>query len=170
MSAYPQSPTSPEFAIENPFAADAAAMWRIARDSRSLDLNSSYAYLLWCTHFRSTSVVAKLGAEAIGFVTGYVPPEHPDTIMIWQIAVSDEYRGRGVALAMLNAVINRGGPGGYRWLKTTIGPSNEASVALFTALADQRLSIISRTSMFSTADFPDSHEPEDLYTVGPLRD
>ena len=167
MSGYLHAPISGEVVVEKPTAADAAAMWRIARDSRSLDLNSSYAYLLWCTHFRSTSAVAKLGDEPIGFVTGYVPPEYPDTIMIWQIAVADQYRGRGVALAMLNAVIDHGG---YRWLKTTIGPANQASTALFTALADQRLTIISRTSMFTTADFPDSHEREDLYTVGPLAD
>lgn len=162
--------TRNQVVIEKPTAADAAAMWRIARDSHSLDLNSSYAYLLWSTHFRSTSAVAKLGDEAIGFVTGYVPPEHPDTIMIWQIAVADQYRGRGVALALLNTVIDRHDQDPYRWLKTTIGPSNQASMALFTALADQRLTIISRTSMFTTADFPDSHEPEDLYTIGPLAD
>lgn len=40
-------------------------MWRIARDSGVLDLNSSYAYLLWCTDFPSTSAVARVDGEPI---------------------------------------------------------------------------------------------------------
>ena len=94
--------------ITEPNASHAAAMWRIARDSKTLDLNSSYAYLLWCAHFSSTSAVATVGEEVIGFVTGYVPPDDPGTIMIWQIAVRDDFQGRGVARALLDEVADRG--------------------------------------------------------------
>jgi L-2,4-diaminobutyric acid acetyltransferase len=40
-----------------PVASDAADLWRLARDSGSLDLNSPYAALLWCTDFADTTVV-----------------------------------------------------------------------------------------------------------------
>lgn len=152
--------------ISEPTTAHAAAMWRIARDSRSLDLNSSYAYLLWCADFSATSAVATCGEDVVGFVTGYVPPDDPGTIMIWQVAVRDEFRGRGVARALLNAVIDRGG---FTWLKCTVGRSNDASAALFTGLADERHAILSRTTKFATSDFPDAHEPEDLFVIGPLQ-
>jgi diaminobutyrate acetyltransferase len=158
--------TSYDVSFRSPSVGDAAAVWRIARDCESLDLNSSYAYLLWCAHFSATSSVAVVGGEAVGFVTGYVPPDQPDTLMIWQIAVRDDARGRGIAQALLDSVTDR--QQGIRWLKTTIAQSNTASRALFTAFADGRAAIISRTCMFSTSDFPDQHEPEDLYVIGPL--
>lgn len=83
-------------------------MWRIARDSQALDLNSSYSYLLWCRDFAGTSVVAR-GEDGgpIGFVTGYVRPERPQTLVVWQVAVDDEHRGRGLAGAMLDGLTDR---------------------------------------------------------------
>ncbi|CAO0837892.1 L-2,4-diaminobutyric acid acetyltransferase OS=Streptomyces microflavus OX=1919 GN=ectA_1 PE=3 SV=1 [Streptomyces microflavus] len=55
---------------------DGAAIWRIARDSEVLDLNSSYSYLLWCRDFAATSAVARgEDGEPIAFVTGYIRPE-----------------------------------------------------------------------------------------------
>src|SRR5205823_2377512 len=54
--------------IETPTKADGAQLWRIARDSAKLDLNSPYAYLLWCRDFAETSCVAREGDEAVGFV------------------------------------------------------------------------------------------------------
>jgi L-2,4-diaminobutyric acid acetyltransferase len=60
--------------IAEPVLADGPHLWRLARDSRVLDLNSSYAYLLWCRDFAATSVVAKVDGNVVGFVTGYVRP------------------------------------------------------------------------------------------------
>lgn len=154
--------------IERPTAADAAAMWQLARKSGDLDVNSSYAYLLWCDHFASTSAVAWLDDELIGFVTGFIPPREPDTLLIWQVAVATDHRGTGVGLALLDALLDRGGPRPFQWLKTTIGRSNHASRALFTALADRRQTTCSRTFGYSADLFPDAHEAEDLCTIGPF--
>ena len=52
--------------IEFPTKADGAALWRIARDSQKLDLNTPYAYLLWCRDFADTSVVAKVDGQPVG--------------------------------------------------------------------------------------------------------
>src|SRR3954453_20075010 len=81
--------------IDRPEVADGAALWRIARDSEALDLNSSYSYLLWCRDFAATSAVAR-GADGnpVGFLTGYVRPEQPHTLFVWQVAVDAAQRGR----------------------------------------------------------------------------
>ncbi len=80
--------------LDTPRVDDGAAIWRIARDSKTLDLNSSYSYLLWCRDFAATSVVARDGAgEPVGFITGYVRPQQPRTLLVWQVAV-DEARPR----------------------------------------------------------------------------
>mgnify|MGYP002651547875 CR=1 FL=1 len=42
---------------------DGAAMWRIARDSQVLDVNTSYAYLLMARDFGAHSAVAEMGGE-----------------------------------------------------------------------------------------------------------
>ncbi|MGY5138554.1 diaminobutyrate acetyltransferase, partial [Streptomyces nigrescens] len=42
------------FKLDTPRVEDGAAIWRIARDSKTLDLNSSYSYLLWCRDFAAT--------------------------------------------------------------------------------------------------------------------
>ena len=76
--------------IDRPDVADGSALWRIAGDSGTLDLNSSYSYLLWCRDFADTSAVARdETGEPVGFVTGYVRPERPDTLLVWQVAVDE---------------------------------------------------------------------------------
>ena len=50
--------------IDRPHVVDGAALWRIAKDSGNLDLNSSYSYLLWCRDFAGTSAVARTASTA----------------------------------------------------------------------------------------------------------
>ncbi|WP_241249244.1 diaminobutyrate acetyltransferase [Rhodococcus sp. X156] len=141
-------------------------MWEIARDSQVLDVNSSYAYVLWGRDFSGTSIVALDHDRVVGFVTGYRRPDRQDTLFVWQVAVDADQRGKGVAGRMLDGVLDRLATAGVVRLETTISPDNEASQALFTALARRRGVPISTEELFRPEHFPDSHEAEDLYTVG----
>jgi len=157
--------------IDRPTVADGAALWRIARDSEVLDLNSSYSYLLWCRDFAATSAVARdEHGEPVGFLTGYVRPERPDTLLVWQVAVDSAYRGRGLAAALLDGLATRlVAERGLRTVETTISPDNTASQRLFTAFAERRGAGLEREVLFDTGLFPDGpHEPEVLYRIGPL--
>ncbi|NIH78231.1 diaminobutyrate acetyltransferase [Amycolatopsis viridis] len=158
--------------IENPTKADGAALWRIARDSQKLDLNSPYAYLLWCRDFADTSVVARVDGNAVGFVIAYRRPAAPDTALVWQVAVDASQRGQGLAGSLLDDLFTRLVADGVRYLETTITPDNKASIRLFTSFAERWQAHLETTELFSTADFPDDdtrHEREDLYRIGPLR-
>lgn len=149
---------------------DGAAIWRIARDSKALDLNSSYSYLLWCRDFARTSVVARDGrGEPVGFVTGYVRPERPGTLVVWQVAVDHAYRGRGLATAMLDGLTERVTGLGIDRVETTITPDNHASNRLFTAYGERHGAPIEREVLFDDGQFPDGHGTEVLYRIGPLR-
>lgn len=143
-------------------------MWRIARDSGKLDLNSPYAYLLWCRDFAATSVVARVGEEVAGFVTGYARPDAPDTFVVWQVAVAASHRGRGLAHRMLCHLTERLAPQGARFLEATVTPDNTPSTRLFTAFATDRGAEISRRVLFDGAAFPEPHEAEILLRIGPL--
>ncbi|MGW7551219.1 diaminobutyrate acetyltransferase, partial [Streptomyces rimosus] len=61
------------FKLDTPRVEDGAAIWRIARDSKALDLNSSNSDRLWCRDFAATSAVARDGAgEPAAIITGYL--------------------------------------------------------------------------------------------------
>lgn len=155
--------------IDHPTRSDGAELWRIARDSQKLDLNSSYAYLLWCHDFADTSVVARVDGAPVGFIIGYRKPSSPDTAIVWQVAVDASQRGRGLAGKLLDGMYSDLVANGVRYLETTITPDNAASIALFTSFAKRWNAGIAREDLFAATDFPeDGHEQEDLYRIGPL--
>ncbi|WP_052021098.1 diaminobutyrate acetyltransferase [Actinokineospora spheciospongiae] len=154
--------------IEQPSTKDGCELWRIARDSRVLDLNSSYAYLLWCRDFAGTSLVARVDGRVVGFVIGFTRPTEPGTVVVWQIAVDADQRGQGLAAALLDELAAALAPRGVRTVETTISPDNAASIALFTAFARRHRTDIDRAELFGADHFPDEHEAEDLYRIGPL--
>ncbi|MBT2488767.1 diaminobutyrate acetyltransferase [Streptomyces sp. ISL-96] len=158
--------------IEAPRVEDGAAIWRIARDSKALDLNSSYSYLLWCRDFAATSVVARdsPGGEPIAFITGYVRPERPDTLVVWQVAVDHGHRGRGLAGTLLEALTEKvTARQGVTTIETTVTPDNTASDRLFTSYAERRGVPLEREVLFDGELFPEgTHLPEVLYRIGPI--
>ncbi|WP_138959023.1 diaminobutyrate acetyltransferase [Streptomyces sp. YIM 121038] len=159
--------------LDTPDVADGAAIWRIARDSKVLDLNSSYSYLLWCRDFAATSVVARdADGEPVGFVTGYVRPDAPRTLVVWQAAVDHAHRGRGLAAALLDGLTAKVvGTRGITTVETTITPGNTASERLFSSYARRHGAGVERTVLFDAAHFPaedGGHDPEVLHVIGPL--
>lgn len=155
--------------FRRPVVADGASMWRIARDSRTLDVNSPYAYLLWCRDFDTTSIVADLDGRVVGYVTGYLRPAQPDTLLIWQVAVDEAQRGQRLAGRMLAALVDGLAGKSVCRMETTITPDNAASVALFCSFARSRHSEIERETLFDADDFPDGHDAEVLFRIGPWR-
>jgi L-2,4-diaminobutyric acid acetyltransferase len=164
----------PGVVLDSPRTEDGAVLWRIARDSRVLDLNSSYSYLLWCRDYAATSIVARDATDPlqapVGFITGYTRPDAPRTLLIWQVAVDSSRRGQGLAGAMLDALALRAGATcGVDVIETTITPGNKASHRLFTSFAERHSAAVAREVLFDAGAFPEAgHEPEVLYRIGPL--
>ena len=150
---------------------DGASLWRLAKDSKTLDLNSSYSYLLWCRDFAGTSAVARgADGEPVGFITGYVRPDRPRTLLVWQVAVDSAHRGHGIAAALLDGLTARlTAERGITEVETTITPGNTASERLFTSFAARHGAQVDREVLFGADLFPDGpHDPEVLYRIGPL--
>lgn len=154
--------------LRAPEIADAGRIWEIAATSGELDLNSSYAYLMWCRDHWETSVVAEIDGETVGFVTGYIRPNAPLTLFVWQVAVDAEFRGRGIGLAMLGGLVDRLRGRSVTMVETTITRDNAGSIAMFSALARNRGARIGRRPLFEPEDFPDGHDAEELYIIGPF--
>lgn len=165
------APTTSTTSIDRPRPADGPTLWRLARDSRTLDLNSAYSYLLWCRDFAGTSAVARdPSGRAVGFVIGYLRPESPGTLLVWQVAVDESARGLGIAGALLDSLSARvAAEHGLSSLETTVSPGNLASERLFASYAERHDATLTREVLFTAEEFPGGgHAPEVLHRIGPL--
>jgi L-2,4-diaminobutyric acid acetyltransferase len=156
-----------QWTIGRPSVPDGVACWRLAAATGVLDVNSRYAYLLWCRDFAATSVVARSNDDVIGFITGFRRPDRPSTLVVWQVAVAEAARGMGVAGAMLDALFD--GVLDVEHLETTITPDNDASIALFSRFAERRGAAVRRSELFGAELLGRGHQPEILFRIGPIQ-
>lgn len=148
--------------------ADGPSLWRLAADLETLETNSAYAYLLLCRDFGDSCRVALEGERVVGFVVGYRPPRRPETLFVWQIGVHPDARGRGLAGRLLRHVVGGPGSAGVTCLEATVTPGNEASRALFRSFGRAVDAPCEVTPHFVREHFPEPHEPEDLFRIGPF--
>ncbi len=152
-----------------PCKADGFALHQLIAACPPLDPNSIYCNLLQCHHFAETCVAAERDSKLLGFVSGYLIPNEPDTLFIWQVAVHTDARGLGLAKHMIRAILERPGCGRVRRLKTTITPDNDASWGMFRSLArDLGARIDEQVEYERDAHFGGHHDDETLLTIGPI--
>ncbi|MFC6978152.1 diaminobutyrate acetyltransferase [Microbulbifer taiwanensis] len=164
-----------EVLLRRPVSEDGADVHRLISRCPPLDENSLYCNLLHSSHFAATSVAAQWeGAgeekgELAGFVSGYLVPERPDTLFVWQVAVAEEARGLGLAGRMIRDILGRPSCAQVRYLETTITPGNEASWALFRGLARKLDTGCAESVMFDRErHFRGRHDSEMLLRIGPF--
>lgn len=158
-----------EITFREPRDGDGAAMWQVVREGGVLDENSSYAYIMFADRFADTCVVAEHDGEVVGFVMAFRPPRDPDVIFVWQIGVHSRARGQGLARRLLEYLVQRDACVGVRYMETNITPDNMASQRLFRAFAREvghaRVEV---RPGYEEAIFPNGHDSEDLYRIGPF--
>lgn len=161
--------TKQSVTFHKPTLADAADIHTLINRCPPLDVNSLYLYLLLCQHHSGTCVVVKRGNEVVGYVSGYIPPQQPDVLFIWQVAVDETARGQGLAGRMLAEVLDRPENKQAKFIETTISPSNEASQALFKRFAEKRNTDCTQELLFKKQHFgKEAHEEEVLFRIGPF--
>jgi len=158
--------------FRNPKTEDGKYFWEIAKASKTLDVNSAYHYLIMCRHFGKACIAAERQGQVVGFVTAYIPPDSPDTVFVWQVAVDEKERGQGLGMQMLINVVKNVKALNVKNLDATITPSNQASINLFTAAARELNAPFEfEKEFFSAANFgQNDHEPEMLFHIGPISD
>lgn len=152
--------------MRTPSVHDGAQLWSIVRSTTTLDLNSPYCYFLLADHFADTCVIASSAGEPVGAVVGYRKPSDPRTLFVWQVAVADSHRGRGIGRAMLDHLVATVAP---ERVEASVGPSNEASLRMFRSLARAWGGDFASGPWLTPDLFPEpGHEAEDLIRIGPL--
>ncbi len=155
--------------LRRPVSEDGARVHQLIGNCPPLDTNSLYCNLLQASHFAATSVAAERDGELLGFISGYLIPDRPDTLFIWQVAVAENGRGMGLAGRMLREILSRPACRAVSHLETTITPDNDASWALFRSLARKLGAACSDSVMFDRErHFNGQHDSEMLLRIGPF--
>ena len=114
-------------------------------------------------------MAAECDGELVGWVSGYCPPEEPDSVFVWQVAVHESARGAGLGRRMLETLINSDGAKKATKLKTTITKANDASWALFRSFAKSLDAAISDEEWLNReTEFGGRHDSEFMVTIGPF--
>ncbi len=152
--------------LRKPCAEDGAAVWDLIKACKPLDENSMYCNLVQCEHFGDTCVVGEMDGEIVGWVSGYVRPDDPETLFVWQVAVSEKARGTGLGSLMLTELMSRESCAEVNRLQTTITRDNAASWALFRKFSDIADGTLSSEPYFSKSEhFKDMHDTEHMVTI-----
>lgn len=114
-------------------------------------------------------MIAKSGDTVVGFISGYRIPSRPEVLFVWQVVVSSQARGQGLAGRMLQAQLESDACEGVRFMETTITKDNAASRALFKKFADKHGAALEESSFFDQdIHFQGKHDSEFLIRIGPF--
>lgn len=152
--------------LRKPVPEDGAGIWELIKACKPLDENSMYCNLIQCDHFRDTCVLAELAGKPAGWVSAYVMPNDPETLFVWQVAVSGDARGTGLGGLMLTSLLGRDECEGVKRLQTTITRENSASWGLFRKFADQSGARLTSQAYFGEdLHFQGHHDTEYMVTI-----
>ncbi|MFC4076832.1 diaminobutyrate acetyltransferase [Salinithrix halophila] len=164
-----RNPASGTVSFRKPSEEDGTAVWELIKNTGVLDLNSAYSYLMLCKYFSDTCVLAEEEGRVVGFVSAFKQPESPDVIFVWQVAVDESQRGKGMGKTLLRELLKRSACSEVSYLEATISPSNKASQSLFEGLARDLETDCGTSVCFSEELFPgEGHESEWTYRIGPF--
>jgi L-2,4-diaminobutyric acid acetyltransferase len=159
----------PQHRFRRPEGRDGPAIFDLIASCPPLDPNSLYCNLLQTTHFSGTCILAERDGLIDGWISGYRPPDDPDAMFVWQVAVHERARGCGLAVAMLDALLRLPAVAGATRLLTTVTPSNQPSRRMFDRFAAMHGARLTTTPWFDRDQhFGGGHESEELITISPL--
>lgn len=152
--------------FRTPEAADGAEIWELIRACKPLDENSLYCNLIQCDHFADTCAVAEIERRIVGWISGYRTPKDEETLFVWQVAVHEDARGRGLGHRMLREILTRKACRGVHRIQTTITADNDASWGLFTRFAERMGAELDREPYFTReTHFRGEHATEHMVTI-----
>lgn len=159
--------TQDNLIFRSPTLEDGLGIYQLVKSSPPLDVNSSYLYFLQASHFADTCIVVEHNQAIVGFLSAYYRPDDPQSLFVWQVAVSATMRGQGLAKRMIQSLIaNQKGRVTVSSICCTISPSNQASQALFKSFAEQYGLDLTVTEFITEAHFgSEGHEAEELYLL-----
>lgn len=162
--------TLDDIVIRQPQIDDTGDVYDLIGRCAPLDQNSIYCNMLQVFHFRQTSTIAEgPDGQVWGFVSGYSVPEHPQTLFVWQVAVSSKARGLGLGKEMIYDIFCREDNVDLRYIQATINRENGPSWGMFKKIARELDSSIDLKLLLTKEEhFDGEQDDEILIEVGPV--
>jgi len=165
-----QTASAPQASIRAPISTDGSKVWKLIGATSALDDNSLYCNLLQTPPLAATCAIAEQDGKVVGWLSGYIPPEQPDTYFVWQVCVSDAARGQGLGKRLIADALARAGNAKLTQVSCTITGDNEASWALFGSVAKALNAQLQRAERFDRdSHFAGEHASEFAVSIGPIQ-
>ena len=153
--------------ITFPTKKNGSAVAKLIQRCPPLDLNSTYHYLIQSYYFNRTCSVAFDGEKIVAFVSGFIKPTNKNCLFIWQVAIDEDYRGKGLGIDLIEFLLNQNKE--FNTIETTITKNNMASRRMFQKFCDKYKTRLSELILFDKEqDFSNECDSEILLKIGPL--
>lgn len=121
---------------------------------------------VWLQHFTGTSWIAEDATGApVGFLVGFVSPDHPDQAYIHLVATSPSHRNRGLARSLYERFFEDVRARGARRVTAITWPANRVSVGFHRAMGFTPFDGPGTQRLYGTPAFPDYDGEGDDRTV-----
>jgi L-2,4-diaminobutyric acid acetyltransferase len=154
--------------ITFPTKKNGSAVAKLIQRCPPLDLNSTYNYLIQSYYFNRTCSVAFDSEKIVAFVSGFIKPTNKNCLFIWQVAIDEEYRGKGLGIELIEFLLNQNKE--VNTIETTITKNNIASRRMFQKIVEKYKTRMSEEALVDKEkDFSNEHDSEMLITIGPIK-
>lgn len=155
-----------QITFRRPTKDDGSEVSKLVAACPPLDQNSMYMNVVQCDHFADTCIIAEREGDILGWISGHIPPNSPQTLFIWQVAVHADARGLGLGKQMLRELLGRPVCRDVRQMETTITRANAASWGLFRSFARDMGGALSDAPHYDRhAHLDGQHATEHLVTI-----
>lgn len=121
---------------------------------------------LWLQHFTGTSWVAEDdGGRIIGFLVGFISPDHPEMAYIHMVGTSPNHRGAGLGRALYERFFEDVRARGVRRVTAITWPGNRISVAFHRAMGFSPADGPGTQNLYGTPAYADYDADGDDRTV-----
>ena len=111
---------------------------------------------LWFQHFTGTSwVVEDAGGRLLGFLVGFISPDHPDQAYIHMVGTSPNHRRSGLGRALYERFYEDARAAGARRVSAITWPGNRVSVGFHRARGCEPSTGPGTQNLYGTPAYPD---------------
>lgn len=111
---------------------------------------------LWFGHFAGSSWLVESGdGRLLGFLVGFVSPDHPAEAYIHMVGANPNHRKRGLGRALYERFFEDAGAAGARRVTAVTWPGNQISVRFHTAMGFRPDDGPGTQRLYGTVAYPD---------------
>jgi GNAT superfamily N-acetyltransferase len=111
---------------------------------------------LWLQHFTGTSwLIEDSGGATIGFLVGFISPDHPDRAYVHLVATSPNHRRAGLGRALYERFFEDVRARGVRRVHAVTWPGNRVSIGFHRALGFTAADGPGTQRLYGTPAYPD---------------